>query len=383
MTLIEQESTNIFDHIRYWDSVRQENLLAYYAKSEGYTHLGLQPLPALVVSEYKCKEAMKIKLLLISLSKSSYAHEPWTLSDVSAELINTDPKNCFKKKPFTVTVYFDNNKDNSYPYMCWDYIYYQDEHSKWHKVAGEVDVNGIFFRDIAGDISYFTLFQPDAERYGRTGHWTVKYKHETLFTSIASSTSRAAFEPETREQRPSSHPVPSPKRPRKRKQETDEDTSRESPTSTNTGLRLRRRRVEQGESSTDRPTTTRSTPRRRRSANGVAVTPEEVGSGTRSVPREGLSRIQRLQEEARDPELIVFQGGANTLKCFRNKCAGRYADLYTAATTVFYWVNSDKDKTPMGRMLMAFDTQTQRDLFIASVTIPKGCQYCFGNIDCL
>lgn len=383
MTLIEQESTNIFDHIRYWDSVRQENLLAYYAKSEGYTHLGLQPLPALVVSEYKCKEAMKIKLLLISLSKSSYANEPWTLSDVSAELINTDPKNCFKKKPFTVTVYFDNNKDNSYPYMCWDYIFYQDEHSKWHKVAGEVDVNGIFFRDIAGDISYFTLFQPDAERYGRTGHWTVKYKHETLFTSIASSTSRAAFEPETREQRPSSHPVPSPKRPRKRKQETDEDTSRESPTSTNTGLRLRRRRVEQGESSTDRPTTTRSTPRRRRSANGVAVTPEEVGSGTRSVPREGLSRIQRLQEEARDPELIVFQGGANTLKCFRNKCAGRYAALYTAATTVFYWVNSDKDKTPMGRMLMAFDTQTQRDLFIASVTIPKGCQYCFGNIDCL
>ena len=69
MTLIENESTNLKDHIDYWNSVRQENVLGYYARKEGLTKLGLQPLPVLGILEYKAKEAIKMTLLLTSLSK--------------------------------------------------------------------------------------------------------------------------------------------------------------------------------------------------------------------------------------------------------------------------------------------------------------------------
>ena len=382
MTLIEQESTNLRDHITYWDSVRQENLLAFYAKKEGYTHLGLQPLAALAVSEYRCKEAMKMKMLLISLSKSAYGDEPWTLSDVSAELINTSPKNCFKKNAFTVTVYFDNDDRNTFPYVCWEYIYYQDENSEWHKVAGEVDVNGLYFKEITGDISYFQLFQPDAEKYGHSGHWSVRYKNQILSTSVTSS-SRAVAEPESRTERPPTHPISVPKTPRKRRRQTDEDTNRESPTSTSSGLRLRRRGIEQGESSTDGATTRRRRSRTRRISDGSAVSPEQVGSRTESVPREGLGRIERLQEEARDPPVILIQGCANNLKCFRNRNHHRHKHLYLAASTVFTWVYSNNDRTPQGRMLVSFTSNSQRDLFLRTVTIPKGCRYCFGTLDCL
>lgn len=381
MTLIEQESTNLRDHINYWDSVRKENLLAYYARQEGYTHLGLQPLPVLAISEYKCKEAMKMKMLLISLSKSQYRNEPWTLGDVSAELLNNNPRNCFKKKAFTVTVYFDNDQRNSFPYICWDFIYYQDENSDWHKVAGEVDINGLYFREVTGDVSYFTLFQPDAEKYGQTGQWSVKYKNEILFTSVTSST-RTPPEPESRAERPPTHPVPQPKTPRKRKRQAAEDSSRESPSSTSAGFRLRRPRSQQRESSTD-GSASRPASRRRGATNGPEVSPEEVGSGTRSVPREGLTRIERLQAEARDPQLILLQGCANSLKCFRNRCSHKYASLYLAASTVFTWVYSNNEKTPEGRMLIAFISNSQRDLFLKTVKIPKGCHYCFGNLDCL
>lgn len=378
MTLIEQESTDLRDHIKYWDSVRLENLLAYYSRKEGYTHLGLQPLPALTVSEYKCKEAIKMKLLLESLKDSRYGHEPWTLSEVSAEIINTNPKNAFKKKAFTVTVFFDNDQSNSFPYICWDHIYYQDEKSEWQKVAGQVDINGLYFREVTGDITYFTLFQPDAERYGQTGQWSVTYKNHTLSTSVTSS-SRTASDLENR---PPTHPISSPKTPRKRRRQTDEDTTRESPTSTSSGLRFRRRRTEQGEPTTDGHNT-RSTPRRRRAAVGSAVSPEEVGSGTRSVPRTGLTRNQRLQAEARDPTLILLQGCANSLKCFRYRCSHKHSHLYLAASTVFAWMYNSNEKSAEGRMLIAFSSNTQRDVFLKSVTIPKGCHYCFGNLDCL
>ena len=379
MTLIEKESTALADHIAYWDSVRLENILGYYARKEGYTHLGLHPLPTLTVLEYKSKEAIKMKLLLISLSKSQYGNEPWTLAEVSAEQMNSDPKNCFKKKAFTVTVNFDNDVNNSFPYICWEYIYYQDDNSDWHKVAGQVDINGLFFREVTGDISYFTLFQPDAERYGRTQQWSVSFKNQTLFTSVTSSTRPAA---DTESRAPSgspTHALPVSKTPRKRRYQADEDTDRQSPTSTSPGVRLRRR--QQGESSS-RPST-RSNSRRRRGDYDSAPTPEEVGSGTRSVPRQGVTGIRRLQAEAWDPYLINLEGCANSLKCFRNRFSHKHPHLFTAASSVFHWIYSNDENANVGRMLVAFKSPEQRQLFLQSVTIPKGCDYCFGNLDCL
>lgn len=378
MTLIEKESTDLVDHISYWDSVRKENVTGYYARKEGLTKLGLQPLPTLTVLEYKAKEAIKMSLLLTSLQKSQYGNEPWTLAEVSAEIVNTTPKNCFKKKPFTVTVLFDNDERNTFPYINWEFIYYQDDNNIWHKVHGQVDINGLYFTEVTGDIVYFVLFQPDAEKYGHKGQWSVRYKNETLFTSVTSSTSGPSSLEPAPQRRTTAHPVSPPKTSRKRKHPTDENSDGESPTSTSSGFRLRRRGNKQGES------TTRATSIRRRRGNGGGVSPEEVGSGSRTVPSQGLTRLGRLQAEARDPAVIVLQGCANSLKCFRNRVHIRHHSLYTDASTVFHWViNEKEDKNENGRMLIAFDSTMQRDAFITNVNLPKGTHYWFGSLDAL
>nr|AYA94791.1 MAG: E2 protein [Human papillomavirus] len=370
MNLIEKESTDLRDHIMYWDSVRLENILGYYARKEGFTRLGMQPLPVAAVLEYKAKDAIKMKLLLTSLLNSKYGSEPWTLAEVSSELMNTNPKNCFKKQPFTVTVLFDNNENNAFPYICWDFIYYQDENSEWHKVKGQVDSNGLFYQEITGDTVYFTLFHSDAVTYGKTGQWTVRFKNENIFAPVSSST-RSTTEPETRAP---SYTISQQKTSRKRKQ-TDSDTDSDSPTST-TGLRLRRRGSGEGKPAT------RATPQRGRRRVGGAPSPEEVGSRSTTVPRQGLTRLGRLQKEAWDPFLLVLQGCPNTLKCFRNRCNGKHASLYVTASTVFHWViENNADKSCTARMLFAFSSATQRDVFLGRVTIPKGTEYWFGSID--
>ena len=371
LSLIEKESTSLEDHIAYWESVRKENVLSYYARKEGHNKLGLQPLPVTSVSEYRAKEAIKIVLLLKSLKKSAYGEESWTLAQVSAELLNTSPKNCFKKDPFNVTVYFDNNPANSFVYTCWDFIYYEDENNVWHKTAGLVDNNGLYYRDISGDLNYFQLFLPDAERYGQTLQWTVKFKNQTLFASM-SSASRSVPESSNEAFESSSYTTTTTPVSRKRHRETEEDTNPESPTSTFSGLRRRR-----GES---RKSTTRG---RRGTNTNTAPSPEEVGTGSRSVQRTGLSRLRRLQEEARDPSLIILKGHPNTLKCWRYRFKNRYPHLCQACSTVFHWVGDDADKHESARVLLAFVDDAQRQTFIDSVNLPKGTEFALGQLDSL
>lgn len=375
MSLIEKESTNLEDHILYYDAVRKEHVLAYYARQEGFTRLGLQPLASTAVSEYRAKEAIHISLLLKSLKKSEYGSEPWTLADVSAELLNTPPKNCFKKGAFNVTVYFDNDVHNSYPYTCWNYIYYEDENNRWQKTEGQVDANGLFFKEKNGDSTYFTVFQPDAERYGQKGQWTIKYKDKTIFASV-SSFSRSV--PDSSEVGESSTDTASTSQvSRKRRRETEEDTDSESPSSSN--IELRRRRGDQQRKST--------TTRRRGGATGNShksiPSPEEVGSGTRSLPRFGYPRLRRLQEEAWDPPIIILKGHPNTLKCWRWRCNNKYAHLFTSCSTVFHWVGDDANKDTSARVLLAFASTNERQNFLETVNLPKNTTYALGQLDSL
>ena len=376
LTLIEKQSTSLQDHINFWKSVRLENVLAYYARREGYRNLGLQPLPVLAVSQYKAKEAIEMQLLLTSLNESEYANEAWTLADVSAELLHTPPKNCFKKGAFIVTVLYDNDEQKAFPYTCWDYIYYQDNNSRWHKVRGDVDTNGLFYTEVTGDIVYFLLFAPEAEKYGDSGSWTIKFKNQTVFASIASY-ARPVPGPSSEAGKPTSNTSPVSKSPRKRQRETDEDTQSASPTSTSRGFRLRRG---EGESAT--------TTRRRRGGGGgttralqFAVSPEEVGTRSESVPRQGLGRLGRLQAEARDPYLIVLKGHANTLKCWRYRLEQRHPQTFLTASTLFHWQGDDSDNH--SRLLIAFSSDRQRQLFLQNVTLPKHSTHTFGNFDSL
>ena len=375
LTLIEKESTNLKDHLKYWEAVRKENVIAFYARKENILRLGLQPLPTTTITEYKAKEAIKIMLLIESLLKSEYGIETWTLSEVSAETLNNNPKNCFKKKPFIVTVWFDNDAQNSFPYTCWECIYYQDDNSKWHKTSGLVDHNGLYFIDYRGDYNYFQLFQPDAIKYGHTGQWTVKYKNQTVLASVTSSTRTPYSYSETRPG-PSTGYCSEQESPRRR--QTNKDTNTESPSSsTSPAVRLRRRRGSGEQDTTD---STRRGTKRKLGANS-APTPGEVGTRSHTVAKHGLTRLERLQREAWDPPIILLTGQQNNLKCWRNRCK-RYSDLFLCSSSVWKWLGPTVTDHA-SKLLVAFANDEQRQLFLNTVTIPKGTTVALGSLNAL
>nr|AQM73679.1 E2 [Human papillomavirus] len=377
LNLIEQGADDLDSQIAYWNNVRKENVYMFYAKKEGLTHLGLQPLPVTAVSEYKAKEAIHIVLLLQSLKKSVYGAEQWTLQTTSAELLNTQPKDCFKKHPYTVEVWFDNNKNNSFPYINWDDIYYQDAQEEWHKVPGLVDYNGLYYNEVGGDRVYFALFDADAQKYGETGVWTVHFKHTTLVAPISSSKQSSAYSGKTSDSVPTtSKDTVSPKESPRRLQKPEVGSS------TGETPAIRRGRRKQGESTSEGEPTT-STKRRRGGGGGGAdrfgVSPEEVGARHRSVSRNHLSRLEQLKEEARDPPILIIKGPANVLKCWRYRKKNSCCTPFLDCSTIFTWVGGSTDE--QARMLVAFRTQTEREQFLKYVSLPKDTSYAFGQLD--
>ncbi|ANG08942.1 E2 [Human papillomavirus type 183] len=384
---IESDSTSLQSHIAYWGYVRKENALMHVARQQGLTRIGLQPLPTLTVTEYNAKQAITIQLTLQSLLRSPYGSEQWKLSEVSAELINTPPQNLLKKHGFSVEVWFDNDKNNAMVYTNWNDMYYQDAQETWHKVHGSVDYNGLYFTDHNGERAYFTLFDTDAIKYSRTGHWTVHYKTHVISSSVVSSTTRdSSTVPEDTVDRPSTsysststaHQQESPAR--RRVQRTRESPKPSSTTSPETrSVSLRRRRGE-GESR-DRDGGETPTKRRRRGGQlGLVPTAEEVGSRHRTPETTGLSRLGQLQAEAWDPPIILVRGLPNTLKCWRYRKYQNAAKCFWKISTVFNWV-SDNDKASRGRLIIAFKSVTQRECFVKQHLFPKGATYTYGQLN--
>lgn len=370
MESYESGSADLQSQINYWYLVRKEQALLYKARQDGHRSLGLQPLPTLQVSEYRAKEAITMTLLLRSFAKSEYARERWTLQDVSAELVlHTKPKNCLKKGGYTVEVQFDHDPMKAFPYTNFNHIYYQDEREIWHKTTGEVDYDGMYYKEPNGDRVYFEVFDTDAQKYGTSGQWTVQFKSTTLSPPVTSSSRnasassplslRGSTNTETRQE-------VSPRR-----LQITEVASTSSPTATG------RRRQQQGESAI-------SAKRRRRSSGSPGrrniPSPEEVGGRHRTVARTGLSRIRRLQEEARDPLVALIKGPTNSLRCWRNRCHQKYANLYVDMSTAWNWVG-DHSAIKCSRILVAFANRNQRDLFVKLVSLPKGTSVAYGQLD--
>ena len=375
LNLIEQGAEDLDSQITYWNTVRKENVYMYYAKKENLTHLGLQPLPVTAVSEYKAKQAIHIVLLLESLKKSPYANEAWTLQNTSAELLNTLPKDCFKKDPYTVHVWFDDDRNNSFPYVNWDAIYYQDAQGKWHKVPGLVDYNGLYYNEVGGDRVYFALFDADAQNYGHTGMWSVHFKHETL-SPISSSKQSTSYSGKTSSV-PTATKVPVSTSESPRRLQKPEVGS-----STGEKTAIRRRRRQQRESTPEGEPTT-SSKRRRRGGGGadrLGVSPEAVGSRHRSVTASHLSRLELLKEEARDPPIIIITGPANTLKCWRYRKRNSNASWFLEISTIFTWVGG-RSSDDQARMLVAFKNNQQREQFVKYVQLPKQATFAYGQLD--
>lgn len=381
MSLYEEGPKTIEGQIELWQTIRKEQVLLYYGRREGYRNFGLQPIPNLAVSEYKAKEAIQQVILLKSLQKSIYGREEWSLTDTSAELTHTSPRNTFKKGPFTVNVYFDHDVNNAFPYTQWNWLYVQDENEMWYKTAGRVDINGLYFEDNHGDKSYFLLFATDAQTYGTSGGWTVKYKNETISTSAPVSSSQRSLSdslegPSKGFVSSSGDTVSSTKK--SRRQETEEGRPSSTTLSTTSAVRRRRRGVQQRE----RSSLSLRSQRRGAQESDLGIPAAEVGRRHHLVPRTGLKGLERLKAEAGDPPVILVKGPANCLKCWRNRCFKANAPCMKMST-VFRWAGSNDTAIGANRMLIAFQSKTQRQVFLDRVSFPKGVTYCFGYLDSL
>lgn len=380
MSLYEEGPKTIEAQIELWQTIRKEQVLLYYGRKEGLRNFGLQPIPSLAVSEYKAKEAIQQVLLLKSLQKSAFGREEWTLTDTSAELTHTAPRNAFKKGPFTVQVYFDHDINNSFPYTQWTWLYLQDEHDMWYKTPGLVDINGLYFEDNHGDKTYFVLFASDAQTYGTSGGWTVKYKHETISTSAPVSSSQRSLSdslegPSKGFVSSSGDTVSSSKS--ARRQEGEEGRPH-STISTTSAIRRRRGRNQQRKRTT---TLSLRSERRGTSETDLGVPASQVGRRHQLVPRTGLKGLERLEAEARDPPVILLKGSANCLKCWRNR-AWKANVPCTKMSTVFRWTGcTESNIGANNRMLVSFKSKAQRDVFLSSVSLPKGVSYCLGHLD--
>ncbi|AFV27131.1 E2 [Human papillomavirus 170] len=386
LQLYEAGSDNIKDQILYWDIVRQENVLLHYARKKGLNRIGLQVIPTLIVSENKAKQAILMTLQLRSLQKSAFGSESWTLQDTSYEAYTSAPENTFKKGGFTVDVFYDNDEDNYYPYTAWSYIYYQNGDDIWYKVPGQVDYEGLFYETHDGEKQYYVTFDKDAARFSRTGMWTVKYKNHTISSTSITSTSGHPGHSPPREQSTNSLARETEASEAGRRQRSSEsDPRRSGPLATQsdraTSPETSRRRVQRRRRRGERePAAKRREQRAARGGLSSAPSPEEVGKRHRLVEGKGLPRLRRLQEEARDPPLVLLKGPGNTLKCWRFKCKQKYCGLYHRISTNFSWVGEGSARLGTPRMLIAFTSPTQRQAFLRSVVFPKGTEFSLGNL---
>lgn len=379
LTIYEQGTTDLETLIKYWDLVRQENVIMHYVRQHGGHRIGMQQIPALQVTEANAKNAIQMKLHLESLLESPYGKETWTLPEVSIELFSAAPANTFKKEGFTVTVIYDNDESKEFPYVSWGSIYLQDINGNWHKKPGLVDYEGLYYFDESNNKIYYQRFIEDANKYGTTGQWEVKVANETISAPVTSSGHRPLSNARALH-------TPSPAKQKRRQGEGEREREREEEAPrTPKRVRLGREQGERGPytpGSSGRGTRTRE--EADSSTGGGAPSPSEVGRGTTSVGGKHLSRLRRLQEEARDPAIIIVKGRANATKCWRNRCKQRHRQLFLQMSTVFQWTEDGTHSgLAGGRMLVAFASAQQRQLFLDTVPLPKGATYALGNLDSL
>lgn len=437
MDIYESGRDDLETQIMHWQLLRQEQILFHYARKNGVMRLGYQPVPPLATSEAKAKDAIGMVILLESLQQSAYGKESWTLTQTSLETVRSLPANCFKKGPQNIEVMFDNDPENLMVYTAWSFIYYQTVDDTWNKVEGHVDYYGAYYFE--GDLKvYYIQFEGDAARFSKTGRWEVHVNKDTIFAPVTSS-SPAAGEgtdgaasvhtvsgsplargfsttsvstrkrtPPRRYRRKASSPTTTAARQKRQGEDTatrrSRSTSRGKQATSRGGDRRRRRRERSysrdTSSSPDRgrggrsrggPETrsqsrslsrSRSRSRSRGSSSRGGVAPDAVGKSVRTVGRDHSGRLKRLLDEARDPPVIVLRGDANKLKCYRYRAKKKHGNLVKYYSTTWSWVGgSTNDRIGRSRMLLAFQSNTERELFLKAMKLPPGVDWSLGHLD--
>lgn len=374
LKLIEKDSADIEDQVQYWRETQREHTLLYAAKKMGATRLGFQPVPPLAVSEQKAKLAIKMQLTLQSLKESVYGQESWTLPETSQEMLDAEPKNCFKKHGQHVTVLFENDIEKAVQYVLWKAIYVQDNEGHWHVTPGEVNYDGLTFQDPEMGTIYYVLFAEEAKKYGDGQPWVVHTNSGRLFSP--SSGGPAPNTPETLQ----------------------------GVTSTPSSLSSKKAELSfWGSPGSGGPVRGRNSPRppARPRRPQAWTSPGSVGLGgrqrqwhrrrTSSPFRASSQTAKRFEEAAGHSEpraggnpsdscphpVLIFKGPSNTLKCWRFRLNKGYRKCFYNVSSTFSMVGfGNKD----GYLLITFESHTQLTAFKDSVPRPKNLEPVSGRI---
>lgn len=358
LNLYEQDSDNLSDQITQWELVRKENAILYAARQQGITRMGLHRVPTLASSEQKAREAIEMHMYLLSLQRSPFGEEPWTLQQTTRERFLAAPEYCFKKGGSPVDVYFDNDQENSVRLTSWQFIYYQSADDQWHKVPGELDSEGLYYIQVDGLLVYYVSFADEAARYSRTGVWHVMINNKPILPDTSVTSSGSA--PRDTARKSPARPSPTSNAGEKKKTAATGVGGRR-------GQHKLRRRRRKGESSPQSP-----------------PSPDEVASRTTTPSRRSRGRLQNLLEDARDPAAILVKGPANNVKCFRFQCKQKHSPLLKYISTTFFWTAAEGPKRlGSARMLITFESDAQRQKFLYRVRVPPSLQAVVLNLDAI
>nr|WKV32415.1 early protein 2 [Felis catus papillomavirus] len=428
----ERGSSNLRDQIAYWDLRRKEYVILNYARRQGIAHLGYTPVPSLASSETNAKKAILMGLMLKSLQNTPFAEETWSMSDTSIETMEAQPRGLLKKKPKTVDVWFDKDPQNSFPYISWSEIYFQDVEGHWVKTHGNVDYEGLFYQDTDGECRYYCQFAKDALRYGHTGLWSVHYGNKTIVASVSSSSAEEQHGQTPRTGRPiprEGSPAPTSSSAVQRPQgegqgeHPRQGSSRGSGPRRAASPRAQRERQSGGGRGGRWPEEERPLSISPRSPGDLPVLDLEAtgvsrgefrrgrhrGRGRRSFPPPRLSPYTPLgrlgrghrgseEEDLQRPgphqagpghtreknPIALFRGDGNVLKCWRWRVKHSHSELFEVIGTPFSWVEKGgPNRVGRHRLLIGFVDVQQMQTFLDTVKIPRGVDYSTGTLDAL
>ncbi|QBR53193.1 E2 protein [Tree shrew papillomavirus 2] len=437
MDIYESGKDNIDTQVAHWGLQRREQAIMYLARQRGLSKLGFQKLPPLQVTQENARVAIQMHLSAMSLAKSKYAREKWTISDISKERYNCAPQSRFKKNGRTVTVYFDGCKENAMDYVVWGAVYTELEDGVWTRVASSVSSKGIYYEE-DGEEVYYVDFTEEAKAYGATGVWEV-HDGNTIYTSVVPVTSSTPNAHHRRQaQVPDSGPAslgaqhtresiiyiscgaggaasgpalsrgpppvpggppavcaqPSARGGRGEEEEAQEEEEEERPSAKRRAILVR------GAGATPSPqppnisyhgaecapdTAAGPPPASPPPATAApqclaaavpAVAVEETRGGHEADQGSPTDRSGHSQREIgpRGPCVVTVKGPANALKCWRYRLHQQHAEHFLSVSTTWQWTQvSGRHRAGRARVLILFTGEGQRDLFLARVRLPRHC----------
>nr|AEI61561.1 early protein E2 [human papillomavirus 52] len=349
LDLYEADSNDLNAQIEHWKLTRMECVLFYKAKELGITHIGHQVVPPMAVSKAKACQAIELQLALEALNKTQYSTDGWTLQQTSLEMWRAEPQKYFKKHGYTITVQYDNDKNNTMDYTNWKEIYLLGE-CECTIVEGQVDYYGLYYW-CDGEKTYFVKFSNDAKQYSVTGVWEVHVGGQVIVcpASVSSnevSTTETAVHLCTETSKTSALSVGA------------KDTHLQPP---------QKRR---------RPDVTDS--RNTKYPNNPLRGQQSVDSTTRGlVTATECTNKGRVAHTTCTAPIIHLKGDPNSLKCLRYRVK-THKSLYVQISSTWHWTSNECTNNKLGIVTITYSDEAQRQQFLKTVKIPNTVQVIQG-----